>query len=155
VTWQRTRLARRLAARASRLAGDVGLLAGFIAVPSSGCCSGFRLTADRWHDSPPHRPSASRGIAYQGISGKGVLADQLHWRPQFVNLVEIISSMLAWRESSGEELDMRCRGTQCNSFSGDHAARMDCDAQHSPKRRGDLSRKRLDMQGGGSRVSHE
>jgi hypothetical protein len=44
--------------------------------------------------------------------------DQLHWRPQFVNLVEIIPAMLAWRKSSREELDMRCRGTQCNNLQG-------------------------------------
>jgi hypothetical protein len=42
--------------------------------------------------------------------GKVSWPNQLHWRPQFVNLVEIISTMLAWRESSREELDMRCPG---------------------------------------------
>jgi hypothetical protein len=28
------------------------------------------------------------------------------------------SAMLAWRKSSREELDMRCRGTQCNNLQG-------------------------------------
>jgi hypothetical protein len=43
--------------------------------------------------------------------GKVPWPDELHWKPQFVNLVEIISKALAWRERSIEELDMRCRRT--------------------------------------------
>jgi hypothetical protein len=51
---------------------------------------------------PPHRRRASAHCP---------LMNELHRKPRFVNLVEIISTALAWRESSREELDVRCRGT--------------------------------------------
>jgi hypothetical protein len=40
-------------------------------VPSSGLLLWVQTNRRQWHDSPPHRPSASWGIACQGISGKG------------------------------------------------------------------------------------
>jgi integrase len=46
-------------------------------VPSSGLLLRVQTIRRQWHDSPPHRPSASRGIACQGISGKGVLAQSV------------------------------------------------------------------------------
>ena len=70
-------------------------------------------------DYPPTvaRLATASGQALHGAlladesRGKALWPNELHWKPQFVNLVEIISTTLAWRESSREELGMKCRGT--------------------------------------------
>jgi hypothetical protein len=75
------------------------------------CGCGFRLPADS--GTTRHRIGRARhgALPADESRGKAPWPDELHWKPQFVNLVEIISTALAWRESSREELDMRCRGT--------------------------------------------
>jgi hypothetical protein len=76
---------------------------------------GLRLwvqtTRRQWHELAT--ASAERVTADSPVKFRGNPAwpNELHWKPQFVNLVEIISTALAWRGSSREELDMRCRGT--------------------------------------------
>jgi hypothetical protein len=85
-------------------------------VPSSGLRLWVQTTCRQWHDSPPDRPTTSSAERVSALPadesrGKAPRPDELHRKPQFVNLVEIISTALAWLESSREELDMRCRGT--------------------------------------------
>jgi hypothetical protein len=75
------------------------------------CGCGFKLPADSGMTHHRIGRARHRGLPAHESRGKAPWPDELHWKPQFVNLVEIISTTLAWRERLREELVMKCQGT--------------------------------------------